>query len=460
MQKLKWNCVEFTQLQAKFLFDNLLNSTFLSAFRISNKEYHFYFEDVKNKKWQLKLLFEYQNIFLVLNEEFKEANSYLNKIFASLNQHKINKIQAIENDRIIQFYFDNQNVLEFKLFGRNSNIIQYSNLKTVVETLIYSLKSDSNSILNTENGIDLKLFEFTSLNQKWAELNIEPKNNLSLIEWNKIQFEFIKSTHFSEKKELLIRNQLSKIKKLEKSIESLSKAIKSSENQLSKSQIADILMANIHIKNDIFQNKITLFNFYKNDEIEIKLNVGKSLIWNAENYYNKSVNEKLRNETDIKRLFQLEEDLVKSRIELIDFETIESFKQLKSTDSIPKKETSKNETSFKEFELNSYKIYIGKNAANNDELLRFSSKNDVWLHAKGCSGSHVIIRNSQKEFPDNQVLEYAASLAAYYSKNSGSEFVPVAYTFRKFVRKPKKANPGEVLVEKEKIILVKPHKPS
>jgi len=50
-------------------------------------------------------------------------------------------------------------------------------------------------------------------------------------------------------------------------------------------------------------------------------------------------------------------------------------------------------------------------------------------------------------------------LAAYYSKAKGSGLVPVIYTPKKFVRKPKGANLGQVLVEKEEVIMVEPKKP-
>jgi predicted ribosome quality control (RQC) complex YloA/Tae2 family protein len=100
---------------------------------------------------------------------------------------------------------------------------------------------------------------------------------------------------------------------------------------------------------------------------------------------------------------------------------------------------------------------VGKSASNNDELtLKVAQKNDLWLHAKGVSGSHVVIKNqNNKPFP-NEVIHYAAQLAAYYSKSKGSAMVPVIFTPKKFVRKPKGANPGQVFVEKEELILVEP----
>ena len=59
----------------------------------------------------------------------------------------------------------------------------------------------------------------------------------------------------------------------------------------------------------------------------------------------------------------------------------------------------------------------------------------------------------------NTVLEKAAQLAAYYSKRKTDSLCPVIYTPKKWVRKPKGSAPGAVVVEREKVLLVKPENP-
>jgi len=56
-------------------------------------------------------------------------------------------------------------------------------------------------------------------------------------------------------------------------------------------------------------------------------------------------------------------------------------------------------------------------------------------------------------------IEETASYAAYHSKARKSAHVPVIYTQRKYVRKPRNAKPGLVTVEREKSIMVVPTKP-
>lgn len=107
-----------------------------------------------------------------------------------------------------------------------------------------------------------------------------------------------------------------------------------------------------------------------------------------------------------------------------------------------------------------YDVWIGKSAAGNDELLQASHKEDIWFHARHVSGSHVVIRMGRSaEYPPNDVIEVVSSWAAWYSKAKTAGIVPVVYTKRKYVRKPKGAAPGSVLVDKEQVCLVEPIKP-
>lgn len=105
-----------------------------------------------------------------------------------------------------------------------------------------------------------------------------------------------------------------------------------------------------------------------------------------------------------------------------------------------------------------YEVYAGKSAANNDELtLRFARPNDIWLHARGSSGSHVVLRwNDAQGRPPKRTLEEAAMIAAFYSGAKHSNLVPVAWTRKKYVRKPKGAAVGAVVMGREEVIMVRP----
>lgn len=102
-------------------------------------------------------------------------------------------------------------------------------------------------------------------------------------------------------------------------------------------------------------------------------------------------------------------------------------------------------------------ILVGKNNKQNDYLtLRLAQDEDIWLHTKNIPGAHVIIRTAGKPaIPDQTMLE-AATLAAYFSKARQAGNVPVDYTRRKHVHKPRGAKPGMVIYEHQHTISVTP----
>jgi hypothetical protein len=102
-------------------------------------------------------------------------------------------------------------------------------------------------------------------------------------------------------------------------------------------------------------------------------------------------------------------------------------------------------------------IWVGRGAASNDALtFHAADPDDVWLHARGAAGAHVVLRWSRDEPPPARDLEEAALLAAWHSKARGSAVVPVDWTRRKYVRKPRGAPAGLVLVQRAATVFVRP----
>ncbi len=103
-----------------------------------------------------------------------------------------------------------------------------------------------------------------------------------------------------------------------------------------------------------------------------------------------------------------------------------------------------------------FEVWAGKSSQNNDLLTTKHAKpDDLWFHARGSSGSHVVLRvDSAKGEPGKRAKEQAASIAAYYSKMKNAKMIPVAMTEKKFVRKPKGAPAGTVVLEREKVLFV------
>ena len=116
---------------------------------------------------------------------------------------------------------------------------------------------------------------------------------------------------------------------------------------------------------------------------------------------------------------------------------------------------------FREFRLDdTHTVYVGRNASNNDELtMKFARQQDWWMHVRGASGSHAVLRGVKGDRIPKSILEKAAAITAYYSQARNASYVPVIYTQRKYVRKPKGANVGAVVVDREQTVMVRPALP-
>ncbi len=103
-----------------------------------------------------------------------------------------------------------------------------------------------------------------------------------------------------------------------------------------------------------------------------------------------------------------------------------------------------------------FTILIGKNSRQNEEVtFHQATANDIWLHARGIPGSHVIIKAAGRDIP-RSTIDQGASLAAYYSQARGSTSVAVDYTLQKYVKHMKGGGPGMVIYERERTIYAEP----
>ena len=101
-------------------------------------------------------------------------------------------------------------------------------------------------------------------------------------------------------------------------------------------------------------------------------------------------------------------------------------------------------------------ILVGRNSRENEELtFGLARGHDLWLHANGVPGSHVVLRLEKGAEARRESLLDAATLALQYSDLRKSGQGEVLYTYRKHVRKPRGAKPGLVTVTQDKRLYVK-----
>lgn len=109
---------------------------------------------------------------------------------------------------------------------------------------------------------------------------------------------------------------------------------------------------------------------------------------------------------------------------------------------------------FRRFEsTDGFPIYVGRNAQENEELThRFANSDDLWLHARGMPGSHVVVRLPKGTEAPAETLRDAAMLALLYSDLKKSGKGDVIYTRKKWVKKAKGQAAGTVTVTQEKSV--------
>ncbi|MCK5742397.1 MAG: DUF814 domain-containing protein, partial [Chlorobi bacterium] len=207
--------------------------------------------------------------------------------------------------------------------------------------------------------------------------------------------------------------------------------------------------------------------------LTIPLDKKKNISENSRRYFDKVKAQKEAANIRKKRRPKIEAELKEVTEALANLEAISENRRVKELDkleksirhllNIPMKYEDKTPAEkFKTFDLGEgYTLYVGKNSTNNDELtMKFAKPNDLWFHARGSSGSHAVLPIQGSKKPHKQIIKKAASIAAYYSKSKNAKYTPVAYTYKKYVRKPKGAAVGSVVIAREEVVMVEPKLPA
>ncbi len=282
------------------------------------------------------------------------------------------------------------------------------------------------------------------------------------------------ASHYRTSERLLKKH----LKRYNGQLNSFYESIEKIQNERPPEEIGHLIMANLH-QIPSGQKKIELFDFYHDAPITVKLKPELNAQKNAEVYYQKQKKHRSRVkhlEVQIERLedekasFDAVEEvfgelvppselkLGENGFDYAHTKRINAFvKEHMALLNAGKPHLAEKKHPFHEFRKGKFTILVGKNARQNDALtFHFSHKNDLWLHARDVTGSHVIIRNSDNADIPPDVLEYAAGLAAHYSKRKREALVPVQYAERKYIRKLRGGAPGQVIVNREKVVMVEP----
>jgi len=408
----------------------------------------------------IKIVFDKETIYFDLtksnstiyiknsNANLKEFNAPFDKLLSlKFTNSKIEKISLLNNDKILEISVFSPSkykkeiskiILEFT--GKYTNIIIVNEDYKILEALHHIDEEKSSRVIKV--GLT---YEFP------------PKPNFKFSECKIDDVKFFLEQNYKKLNEKLLNNiKKTKLNQIKKEIEKIEKILNSLSNQqelLKKSnkfyEIANLLLANIHLIKP-YQSKVIL-NDFNSKKIEIELNPQKpinqyidELYKKAKKYKQKAKNQKIE-EQNLNEKLSFYKNLYKIINEAQEIDIIEFY--------FPKKEKNitktKKEKPYAEFFYNGYVIRVGRNERENIYLLQNSKASDYWFHLQNQKSAHLIVLNSKKELPKDVIIK-ASEILAKFSGVSGS--VTIDYTQRRFVKIQNKAN---VLYNPYKSITIK-----
>lgn len=322
-------------------------------------------------------------------------------------------------------------------------------------------------IKDGEKAIDISPFEISQYGDKYTVQKTESMSDAAC------EFYYLRDINASmmSRSSGIVKIITNNLNRAQKKLNILQKELGQAEKRDYYRICGDLITANIY-KIQKGDKSVRVVNYYSenSEEIDIALDETKSPSQNANKYYSKY--KKAKN-TEIYAAQQ-----IKLTVDEINY--LESVSYSLSNATLPsqldeirkelvlagyiKKEESKKKSSKQqksaysplEFTYMGYTIFVGRNNLENDYLtLKMGRSNDLWLHTKNIAGSHTLIKYQGEEFPP-KVIEYAAQIAAYYSKGKNSPYVEVDYCPVSHVKKPNGAKAGMVIYEGYSTAFVKP----
>ncbi|MCK4441400.1 MAG: DUF814 domain-containing protein [Sulfurovaceae bacterium] len=347
-----------------------------------------------------------------------------------LSASKILKIEVPNGDRIIRFelspkssYKDKKIVLQFEFTGRYTNAILLDENEVIIEALRH-IDSDSSFRVVRPS---VKLLAIPPFERKEESQDIEDIDKY--LSQKYIDFETKRVNGLKKQKLLTVQKKQQKLQKL---LDKLPNLEELAQNEKTYQNYANIILANLyHIKP--YDKKLKTYDF---EGKEITIPLPKGIVPNriSEYYFNlaKKMRAKAKN-------IHIEKENLTTKISFYKnmYYAIEQAKDTHELELlVPKRgKSQRKKEKIKECELfwiDDYKVLIGRNSKENQALLKKAKSNDIWMHIRDISSSHLIIRTDKQNLPDS-VIQKAGKLCVDFSLRQAGNYV-VDYCKRKFVK--------------------------
>lgn len=376
---------------------------------------------------------------MMTNNADLELRDFLMRSFLGLSTEIANKI-------LFDAAIDDKNLLK-NLDENDVNKFISSFIKTFEEV------KEKNYSFNIYKLSERKsAYNAISLNQ-YASLERENFSSISEL-LDKYYYEKDQKDRIAQRSQNMRHTISANLKRAKNKLQKQKEEMLESANREAYKVYADLISSNIH-KISKGLKEIKLENFYDNmNEISVPLDQKLSAVQNAQKYYKRYQKMKQREIVLEKQIENTEDEI--NYLELVS-DAIDRTDDVKNLDEIyfeliknnyiKKDKKIKNKP--KKIAIHSIdyddtsKVYYGKNNLQNEYItFKVADKNDVWMHVKGFPGSHVVIKCDG--YPSDELLLFAAEIAAKNSKAKDSNKVDVDFTTRKNVKKHPSGKTGLV----------------
>lgn len=218
----------------------------------------------------------------------------------------------------------------------------------------------------------------------------------------------------------------------------------------------DLILSYGHLI-DGSQDYLECQDYHSGATIRIKIDPKKNAQENAATYYNTY-------KKSVSGLEDLEYDIQKARRELLDLDATYQqlckepnpirLQQLLRKQTRPKQQEEKKRPGLS-YEIDGWTIFVGRTAAENDELLRHHVKGlDYWFHTRDVAGGYVFVKNRPGKTLPLKIMLCAGNLAVHHSKARKAGEADLYYTQVKHLRRAKNGPKGLVLPSQEKNLFI------
>ncbi|MCS7252706.1 MAG: NFACT RNA binding domain-containing protein [Armatimonadota bacterium] len=279
---------------------------------------------------------------------------------------------------------------------------------------------------------------------------------------------WIGQRRFSDEFEQLKRSIQSR---LERALRKLDERICSLQAQLEEAQLAEewrvkgeLLLSHAH-EIEAGTTEVTLDD-YRGGKVKIQLEPKLSPIENAQRYFAKyrhlkgarlHLSEVIANLTALAEKLRM---LLKRLEGAQDMSALEEIRKgaeqlglAKDSKVLPSADSGVADKLLRFTVADGFELFVGRSEHENMELItRVAKPDDLWMHVRGASGAHGILRRHSRASEFTQrAIEEAARIVAMRSKCKGK--VAVDYTLAKYVR-PIKGKQGKVTYTNHRTVVV------